>query len=178
MPKLRDPQFDPMVAPTRAGLHPHMIRSGTERRGEHSGYEGAARVNQQLGEADTALAVKGATPVPVPAPASGPGIVDWAAEHPLLVAAALIGTAYLYTRSRDAEDFEPRRNPGPATAAAPVVVMAPLATGFGTPAVAQAATPAEVKPTPRRRRTSQARDAQGHYLPAGTRKKAVTEGDG
>jgi hypothetical protein len=155
-----------------------MIRAGTERYGEHSGYEGGPKA---LGEAaiSTTEAVKGP-----PAPAKPAGILEWAAEHPFLVAAAAIGAAWYATRGRADEDEdgdEVRSNPAPVSSvpAAPVIVMAPLAPGMQAPAAAstEASAPVPESKKARRRRTSQARDAQGHYLPAGTRKKAVTEGE-
>lgn len=88
----------------------------------------------------------------------------------------------------------------------PMVVVVPTTAPLGLPAPMQ--TPTQITPTPtveiqppvvqtvdaskavdavvvedkaskpRQRRTTQARDEKGHYLPAGTRKKAVTEGKG
>jgi hypothetical protein len=168
-----------MIAPTSAGLHPNLIRSGDERGGEHSGYEDYGTVNAQLSRRDAQLAVSrqlGSAQVAA-GQASGGGILDWAAQHPFLVAGALLGAAWLYKKGlTDGDDGEIRDNPGPPQASmAPVVVMAPLAGSMtSTPSVSASAESPEK--TRRRRRTSQARDAKGHYLSAGTRAKAVTEG--
>lgn len=178
MPKLRDPAFDPMIAPTSAGLHPNLIRSGEERGGEHSGYEDYGTVNAQLQRRDAQLAVVKRQLGSVQAgPAAGGGILDWAAQHPFLVAGALLGAAWLYKKGLDdGDDGEVRDNPGPAPQSmAPVVVMAPLAGAMPSTTPVSASAESTEK-TRRRRRTSQARDAKGHYLSAGTRAKAVTEG--
>ncbi|MDQ5977440.1 MAG: hypothetical protein QG602_412 [Verrucomicrobiota bacterium] len=179
MPKLRDPAFDPMIAPTSAGLHPHLLRSGEERGGEHAGYEHSGTVNRQLQARDAQLAVVKRSlgeAQAAPGAQQPTGIIDWAAQHPFLVAGALLGAAWLYKRGLEGSEFgEVRENPGPAPSMAPVIVMAPLAGGQSVQTSSPAPVAESEKKT-RRRRTSQARDAKGHYLTAGTRAKAVTEG--
>lgn len=168
-PDANDPSRDPMRAPTPKGLHPHMLRSGVERRGEQDGYEGLNQVRTQLSQADQQSIVL--SPAVSGAPATS--LLDFMGQHPLLVGAAILGAAWGLAKVLDKE---PRQNPSQALT--PIVMMPMAAPGAQTMSKPEleAKVVEEVKKPKKVRRTTQARDSSGRYLTQNTRARAITEG--
>lgn len=174
MSRPKDPHLDPLRAPTRRGQHPHTLRSQDEVKNPQHMYERRDTLGAYHAQTQALAA---------PQPQ---GEQKSILENPLVMVG--IGAALVYGIAKLLEDSEaPRKNPAPAPApaSAPVFVMPsaiPVSTtGAGGPSIQAApALPAaqgapKAKPK-RKRKTTQARAADGTFRPAGTRKKAIVEG--
>lgn len=165
----RDPHTDPMRSPSVLGQHPHLIRAHEDRTGDPS----------FMYETRDALGLYRPHP-PNPVKSGPVGSAPSQNDSSFWLGLGLLGlaavSAWALANSR-------RTNPTVHAPSPATVIVTPAA---GAPQTATTEI-IEASPAPpsapekkrrrvRSRRTTQARDARGHYLPAGTRSRATVEG--
>lgn len=191
---IEEPLRDPLNAPSVRGQHPHVVRADQDRTG----------ANNVMYETRNAVGTFSPFPAITPTRAVSGVSSESSSSSGINATTALlilaVGGLAVYALSQAAKaraEARTRRNPDatqppvgsvvvmqPAlaalpTGAAPSGALVPTAVEPATsaPRVVEATDAVVVeKPKKRRRRTTQARDGSGRYLPAGTRARKVTEG--